>query len=219
MRTMIVLALAGLFLSAPASAVAQESDHLAVSQDGRTWSPSLTGSVLHDAPERWAPGDRATGDFWVRNDGPTPASLSVGLDRSRESAAGALLDSLSFHASVDATSRDLAPDQEATGLAVLRPGESRKVSLTVGFDPDSPNVTQAGSTPIRLRVRLTDTAADVVSGPPSGGAGTGSGASTPGQLPATGSSVDAWMTWAAFAAIGVGSIFLARASGRRRRTS
>lgn len=223
-----MLALAGLLLAAPTAAFAQASDHLAVSQDGHTWSASLDGSVLDDAPQRWAPGDQATGDFWVRNDGPSPASLSVGLEPADDSApASALLDDLSFHATVDSTSRDLARDQEATALAVLRPGESTKVSLAVGFDPESLNASQSEAAPIKIRVRLTDTAGAMAEAPVSGGAAAGSsgattgsgGASTEGQLPATGSRVDAWMTWVAFAAIGVGSVLLAGASGRRRRRS
>lgn len=177
-----MLTLAGLLLAAPTAAFAQTSDHLAVSQDGHIWSATLGGSVLDDAPDRWAPGDRATGAFWVRNDGPTAASLSVGLEPGDDSApASALLDDLSFHASVDSTSGELGRDQEATALAVLSPGESTKVSLAVGFDPESLNASQSETAPIKVRVRLTDTAGAVAEVETSHGTATGSHASAEGS--------------------------------------
>ena len=159
----------------------------------------------------------------MRNDGPTAASLSVGLEPGDDSApASALLDDLSFHASVDSTSGELGRDEEATALAGPSPGESTKVSLAVGFDPESLNASQSETAPIKVRVRLTDTAGAVAEVETSHGTATGSHASaqgSEGHLPSTGSRVDAWMTWVAFVAIGVGSILLTGASGRRRRRS
>lgn len=52
------------------------SDNLALSLDGHTWRHAITTPLFAPAT-RWVPGDVRTERFFVRNDGPTGAGLTV----------------------------------------------------------------------------------------------------------------------------------------------
>ena len=57
---------------------AARADEVGLSLDGQVWT-SVLRRPLFDPAFRWVPGDTETRSLWVRNQGPTPASMRITL--------------------------------------------------------------------------------------------------------------------------------------------
>jgi LPXTG-motif cell wall-anchored protein len=176
-------------LIGPTSVASDRAGVVAVSADAVHWSSSLT-TPLFDPEVRWVPGDRRTASFFVRNGGPTPASLRLDV----RSTAGDLVHTgdVTFSARTGGGAWvPLARDRDSAVLSVapLPVGADAQVDVRATFDPASTNRSQHSSAELWFVVRLTDTKAEPVSS---------------GPLPATGAPALAPVILTAAAVIGIG---------------
>lgn len=161
------------------------------SRDGRTWAPQLTAPLF--APEmRWVPGDRRVASFWVRNGGPAGAVMRVRAE---------VVGDLVHRGDVILRARTArtgwvelgGPVSTADrGPGVGRSGSTR-VDVEATFDPAATNQTQEEQ--VELGVDITLTADRVDEGAP---------------LPATGTTVPAWLLVSAAASLLAGALLLRR---------
>jgi LPXTG-motif cell wall-anchored protein len=211
------LLVAGLVVAAPASAVA--ADEIGLSKDGSSWSSTLP-APLFDPDFRWVPGDDETGSFFVRNQGPTGARLTISV---RAADTDQLLSNadIELSARVDGGSWITLANGVATSAltqrSIIRGGTAR-VDVRVRFDPASANQSQTKSLPLTFIVTLTQasgsgrTPRDNSDDDSNGGGDDG----RDGDLPGTGSTVAPAMLWVAAMLIG-GGLALVRRSKREER--
>ena len=185
----------------PASA----ADEVGLSLDGQTWTDELR-RPLFDPALRWVPGDTEQRSFWVRNQGPSRASMRIRVETKDP---GGLLrrDDIRIDARVSGGSWTPLPDaggaQPLTDQT-LAMGDRVRVDLRVAFVAESTNPSELRELPLRFVVRLTQ-------------AGPGGGKDdddNSGFLPDTGAAVERWLLWVAAGLIGSG---LALLLARRRR--
>jgi len=150
--------LIALFSSAAPAAAAGE---LGISSDGVTFTPTFHGP-LFDSDVRWVPGDTRSATFYVRNEGGTPARMSVDVLGDH---VGDLLDSgdvtITASASSSSGSTTSGVERRLVALPQVAANEIVPVTVRVDFDFSSPNTTQLRSTDLRFRVNLSQTSAEV----------------------------------------------------------
>jgi len=179
------------------AAVAGRPGVVAVSTDGVHWSSGLA-TPLFDSQARWVPGDRRTATFFVRNGGPSAATLRLQV----RAVADELVETrdLRFAARSDGGSWTALPQDEASAVLRVAPlptGEQSRIDVRAAFDPASTNRSQQLSSELWFVVRLTDARTEQ------------------GDLPATGAPVVAPVLLLAGALIGAGAGLLRRRGVRR----
>lgn len=194
-----VQAVVALAVVSAGAAPARAADEVGLSLDGRSWTTDLS-RPLFDPRMRWVPGDVETRSFWVRNQGPTAASLRVAV---RTSDPGALIaeDDIEIAARVrdgrwvPLTGAGPAPDDRVLGDGPLAEGERVRVDLRARFVPWSTNRSERRTLPLVFVVRLSQAGPDGGDGP----------------LPDTGSAVAPWLLWLGGALVtgGVGAVLAA----------
>lgn len=196
---------------------------LQISADGRQWATDYDGDLF--APgTRLAPGGSATAHVYVRNAASGTGHLQVELaDVASEAAlAGLVLDA---HVRDGAALVDHGRHAVAGALVVpqplgsghdLRPGEQRRLDVTLGLPSDAPNIAQDRSLAFTIRVSLGSEQVDIpiVRQPERPEQPERPGRVAPADLGATGADSVSWLI-AASLLVGVGTA-LAR-SGRSSR--
>jgi LPXTG-motif cell wall-anchored protein len=210
MRLAVLLAVPMLMVAAAAPSYAD--DAIGVSTDGVHWSQHLQGS-LFSPPGLWVPGDATTSTFYVRDQGPTTAGMTVQV-RIGPSAL-----SRRVAVSVQVAGSAWTPVQ-GDGRWVAFPGGTvavgapQQVRMRAVFARGSRNPTQSSRLPYAVRVRLVGAGAggNPDGGGPGtttpGGPGTGSPGTTTGAtggLPNTGAPPVGWLLVGAAACLGLGA--------------
>ena len=217
--------LSALAAPAPSSADPENIDGaVGLSLDGTHWSSTLS-RPLFDPSTRWVPGDVEARSFWVRDQGPTGARLTIGVVSSD---ADRLMadDDVTVRARVAGGAwvrlRNGRPSRRLTTESLQR-GATRRVEVQARFAWGSPNRSQVRMLPFHFVVTLTQSVAGENIGDggdhhhdvPGGHHGDGHGVL--GQiLSDTGAAVRPWMLWLAASLIGTGLALLA---ARRRDSS
>lgn len=178
-RVLLALA-AAMTLGVPA---AHGADDVGVSTDGVTWSDGLD-APLFDPAVRWVPGDSRVASLYVRNQGPTGASVTI---EARSVDADALLADDDVQLRARAGGGGWVPLRNGVSSARLTeqtvvPGDVVRVEVDATFDPRATDATQLERLALDVRVVLRD--------------GLGAGAAPPvdgeavgGALPDTGTGV------------------------------
>ncbi|KQO38261.1 LPXTG cell wall anchor domain-containing protein [Aeromicrobium sp. Leaf245] len=191
------------------ASVAYAADEIGLSDDGVTWSSGLD-APLFDPDVRWVPGDSRTESFYVRNEGPSGASLTIearsadeddlladdDIDLRARADGGAWVELRNGVASARLTEREIEQD----GVV--------QVDVNATFDPTSTNRSQVRRLALDLRVRLADAAgtdgesdADADGGADADLDGSGvdadldppEGEEAAGALPGTGTTTEGWI--------------------------
>jgi len=195
-RRGVVLALSMLLvLLAPTAAWA--APEIGLSLDGQTFSEQLA-MPLFEPGMRWVPGDDETRTFFVRNQGPSGATMTIealtpGGDPVLES-------DIALSARVDGGPWvPLDPAVAATDLTVqpVEVGQVATVDVRAVFDPASTNQTQQRELPLTLRVTLAE-------------AVPGGGSVPDGLLPGTGTTLGLGALLLGLALCLVGAVLVAR---------
>jgi len=207
-RAFTITTSAALLLAAVvAAAPARAADEVGLSPDGVVWYDALH-RPLFDPSVRWVPGDAETASFYVRNQGPSAAQLTIEV----RGADGARLLADDVEISARAEGRKwLAIDNGSaspwlTERAMKRGGQVR-VDVQVRFLWQPPNDSMLERLPLDFQVRLVE------AGPSDGAPGPDS--SPDGLLPDPGSAVSLIVIWVAAILIGSGLALLAAARRRR----
>lgn len=141
-----------------AAAPAAAADELGISSDGVTFAPTFHGP-LFDSAIRWVPGDTRDATFYVRNQGGTPARMSVDLLGDH---VGDLLDSgdltITASAGGESGSTTVGEERRLITLPTVEADEIVPVTISVDFTFSSPNNTQLRSTDLIFRINLSQTA-------------------------------------------------------------
>lgn len=190
------------FVLIGAAAPASAADDVGLSLEGTQWSSSLNES-LFDPNFRWIPGDDETASFYVRNQGPTRALLTIGV---RSVDADDLLadDDIALRARVadgDWVALDNGvPSASLTERSIARGGVVR-VDVNATFDPASTNQSQTKQLRLAFDVTLTDSLEGVDD----------SADDHSGVLPGAGSNLGLWIVPIAAGALALGAwILIAR---------
>lgn len=146
---------AALLLTTASSALAD--DRIALSRDGEVWSTQLS-EPLFDPDVRWVPGDTRTESFFVRNESPESAELSIDL---LGSAVDGLVKTgdLTVMASGGGsgwTETDESGTQRLVSNVGVGSASGTRVDVTVAFDADAVNVSQTLGFELDLRVNLQE---------------------------------------------------------------
>lgn len=190
--------------AAPATAAGE----LGISSDGVTYAPTFTGPLFSSAIT-WVPGDSRTATFYVRNQSPDLASLSVKLLGDHM---GELLDSGDITVAATGGGGASVPASDgneqllllASGIAG---GQVVPVQITVDFSYGSPNDTQFESTDLKFKVTLTQSSTT----PPDNGGGNGNGNGGSGSpLPNTGAPQVTWIVILGSILLGTGLAITSR---------
>lgn len=175
---------------------AQAADEIGVSRDGVTWSSSLPGG-LFDSISLWVPGDSETEAFYVRNQGPSNAFLTI---EARSADTDELLSNhdIALRVRVDAGPWvDLVNGEPSESLSQqsIGQGDSVQVDVSATFDPASTNESQGKELALSFSVTL----ADSLEGDD------GDDGDDGGLLPGTGAQLSAWLLVLAGVMLVVGS--------------
>lgn len=223
-RTTTTLLLAAT-LAVVAVAPSYASEGVGLSFDGVHWSSQLS-RPLFSGGLRWVPGDVATRSFWVRNQGPTGARMTIAVTTSDPDRLVAE-DDVNLRARVAGGSwvelRNGAASRRLIRQALQR-GQRGRVEVQAAFDAASTNGSQRSTLPLRFVVTLTQAVGTentsnggpgALPGDHGSGDGTRShGGTSDGILPDTGSDVGPGLLWTAAVLIGSGAAIL---FGRRRK--
>lgn len=196
-----------------AASTAHAADEIGLSNDGVTWSSSLP-KPLFDPDFRWVPGDSETASFYVRNQGPSGAMMTIEA-RSADSDKLMSNDDIAMKARVDGGDwvalANGIPTASLTSRGIRR-GENVRVDVNAVFISSSPNRSQTKELDINFRVHLQDwVAANGGTGSGgTGGNGNGNGSGVTGALPDTGAQIAAWMLGAGVILTVLGSLVVAR---------
>jgi LPXTG-motif cell wall-anchored protein len=205
-RTGLALTVAAAVAAAALGAApARADDEIGLSLDGRHWSDELR-RPLFDPGFRWVPGDTETRSFFVRNEGPSDARMTVRVVS--DDPAGLLADE-----DIDLRARAAGSEwvrfsngQDVTELVeeAIGQGGRARIDVRVAFDPSSTNQSMSEVLPLEVVVTLTE------DGPlPDDG----NDEEPDGILPGTGGVVDPWVVVLGAALLAGGIALLA---GRRR---
>lgn len=204
------------------SAPAHAADEIGFSNDGVTWAPALA-QPLFDPEFRWVPGDSRTATFFVRNQGPTSAVMTI---EARSADADELLghDDIHLHARVAGGS--WVPLRNGIASASLTDegfdaGDVVQIEINAAFDPATVNQSQSKSLPLTFEVTLADAASiPAPEGPDSetpgvetpGSGETAAGPARGGVLPSAGAAVGPGLLLAALMLCALGAVMIARRS-------
>jgi len=152
------------------------ADEIGLSNDGTSWSPSLP-QPLFDPAFRWVPGDSETASFYVRNQGPTSALLTV---EARSADTDELLENEDIMLRARADGGDWVDLENGTASESLNAqsigrGGVVRVDVNVTFDPASTNQAQAKQVRLSFAVTLADALEDADGDGPSDEGGSGGG--------------------------------------------
>ena len=196
-RALVVAACAALAVLAPSTA--QAADEIGFSNDGVTWSSSLPNPVF-DPAFRWVPGDSRTASFFVRNDGPSTALMTIEA-RSADTDELLAVDDIDLQARVVGGSWVAIENGIASGPLTqgsIARGDVVQIQVNATFDPNSSNQSQSKRLPLSFTVTLTDALESVSAGG--------------GLLPSTGAKIGFWPLTLALGASVVGGALVARRS-------
>ncbi|MFT4299492.1 MAG: LPXTG cell wall anchor domain-containing protein [Aeromicrobium sp.] len=179
-----------------------------VSADGVTWTSALAHPVF-DPEMTWIPGDSETGSFFVRNQGPSAAYLTI---EARSTDADALLAS----GDIDLRARiaggedwvvldNGVPSQRLVDQPLARSAVV-EVEVNATFDAASANQSQTKRLAVDFDVTLTE-ASDA-------GDGSGTAGNSGGLLPTTGAAISVWTAAAGAALLAAGSWIMRRRRGQ-----
>ncbi len=199
--------------------LAHAADEIGLSADGSSWSAGLD-DPLFDPDVRWVPGDSRTASFFVRNQGPSGAAMTI---EARSADRDQLIadDDIDLRARADGGEwvdlRNGVASRRLTDRAITRGGVVR-VDVNAVFDPASTNQSQVKRLALDFSVALADAAgsgggADADGGADGDGGGPGSG-DTPAALPDTGAGTTRTVVLVALAAV-VGGIGALGVPGRK----
>ncbi|RZI86994.1 MAG: LPXTG cell wall anchor domain-containing protein [Microbacterium sp.] len=222
---LLAVVLVSLALGASSAAAA---DEIGISEDGTSWGAGLD-EPLFDPAVRWVPGDSRTESFFVRNQGPSGASMTIEarsadrddlleddeIDLRARVAGGRWVELRNGVASTRLTDREIAE------------GGVVEVDVNARFDPSSTNQSQVKRLALDFRVRLSDAAgadgesdADADGGADADADADGSGVDADldlpvagvadGTLPDTGTTTDRWLLVIAGSLVLTGATLLAR---------
>ncbi len=197
LRALVVAACAALAVLAPSTA--QAADEIGFSNDGVTWSSSLPNPVF-DPAFRWVPGDSRTASFFVRNDGPSTALMTIEA-RSADTDELLAVDDIDLQARVVGGPWVALENGIASGPLTqgsIARGDVVQVQVNATFDPNSSNQSQTKRLPLSFTVTLTDALESVSAGG--------------GLLPSTGAKIGFWPLTLALGASVVGGALVARRS-------
>lgn len=177
------------------SSSAYAADDIGLSRDGHTWAATLPGG-LFDESFRWIPGDSHTESFFVRNQGPSRAFMTIEV---RSLDTGELLsnDDITLRARVDdAAWVDLENGDRSESLTQRSIGRTDAVQVDVNatFDPASANRSQTKELALAFSVTLVD-ALD----------GDGGGSGVDRLIPDTGAEISAWLAVSACVMLAIGA--------------
>lgn len=180
-------------LAGPAAA-ADDPGPVAVSTDALHWSNGLT-EPLFDPDVRWVPGDLRTAAFFVRNGGPTPATIQLQV----RAVDDALLRTgdIRFAARADGGTWAALDQDRATSLLRVEPlavADHSTIEIRAEFDPASSNRSQQASADLWFDVRLSQSVVEGDANPAGGN----------GWLPDTGAPALAPLVLAGAGLLGVG---------------
>lgn len=178
------VAAATVLSAAVGAAPAAAGDDVGLSIDGHHWSNEVTRPLL-DPSLHWVPGDRRSASFYVRDQGPTGAHLTIAVETRDPDRLLADHD-IALRARVaSGTWRSLDNGQDAVSLldGPLARGGTVRVDVRVRFRWSSGNTAQVDQLPLDFVVRLTQAGIGDRTGPDTGG----------GFLPGTGSAVESWL--------------------------
>lgn len=180
-------------LAGPAAA-ADDPGPVAVSTDALHWSNGLT-EPLFDPDVRWVPGDLRTAAFFVRNGGPTPATIQLQV----RAVDDALLRTgdIRFAARADGGTWAALDQDSATSLLRVEPlpvADHSTIEIRAEFDPASSNQSQQSSADLWFDVRLSQSVVEGDANPTGGN----------GLLPDTGAPALAPLVLAGAGLLGVG---------------
>jgi LPXTG-motif cell wall-anchored protein len=202
--------LAGMTTVLVASSVsaARAADELGLSADGVHWSLSLS-QPLFDSSQLWVPGDSETARFYVRNQGGTPADLTIDILGSTTSD---LFDTGDLHVTaVGGGATWVTVSERGEHRLLTRPdladGAAVPIDVTVALDADSTNVSQFRSAQLDFRVTLAEVVAD--------GTGTDDDGSGGSPLPGTGSTASPWILPIGAMLLGLGLALVSRRRSER----
>lgn len=185
----LVLAGALALVGSPARA----DDQIGLSLDGQHWTDQLR-RPLFDTDRRWVPGDAAVRSFFVRDQGPTDARMTIQLVLRR----GNTLLPLD---GVELSAREhggqwRALDVVGKGTALLSRaldrGEPVRVDVRARLRWATKNDAQGARLPLDIVVTLTQ----------AGPGGTG------GFIPGTGNAVESWLVLVGVALVGTGAVLV-----------
>jgi hypothetical protein len=158
-RLLLALVVTTVLLGATA---ARAADGIGISDDGTSWSDGLD-APLFDPALRWVPGDSRTETFFVRNQGPSGATMTIEA-RSRDEDELLADDDVDLRARADGGAwvelRNGVASTRLTDGAIGQGGIVR-VDVNARFDPTSTNQSQSRQLALRLRVTLADARGDV----------------------------------------------------------
>ncbi|NYJ01601.1 LPXTG-motif cell wall-anchored protein [Nocardioides thalensis] len=194
---MLPLALSAALALAAADVPSAHADDLALSSDGRHWRNDLR-QPLFDRGFRWVPGDSEVEKFYVRDDGPTDATMTVAVT-TRDPADLLPDDDIEIAARV--SRGEWIPLRNGADLSPLvrrdvERGEVARVDVRVDFLWESTNQSMTDLLPLDLVVTLAQRGTD-----------------PGGHLPDAGSGVSRWLVLLGAALLGSG---VALVAGRRR---
>ena len=183
---------------------AHASDEIGLSLDGRTWTSDLRRPLFEPAM-RWVPGDSETRSLWVRNQGPTGASMRLAV---RSTDLDTLLERDDILISARVRGGRWVPLNDGGAGSpltegALAQGDRLRLDVRVAFVAAATNRSEVDKLPLDFVVRLTQDRP--------GGGGGGEGNSDgwgSGDLPATGAAVEPWLLWLAAGLIGSGLALL-----------
>lgn len=167
--TMIAVPVA-VALAGPAAA-ADDPGPVAVSTDALHWSDGLI-EPLFDPDVRWVPGDLRTAAFFVRNGGPTPATIQLQV-RALDDALLRTGD-IRFAARADGGTWVALGQDRVTSLLRVAPlpaDDHSTIEIRAEFDPASSNQSQQASADLWFDVRLSQAAVEGDAGPAGGSSG------------------------------------------------
>jgi LPXTG-motif cell wall-anchored protein len=209
---------------------ARADDEIGLSADGSSWTDGLD-EPLFDPDVRWVPGDSRTETFFVRNQGPTGAAMTI---EARSADRDELLADDEIALRARAAGGTWVPLQNGAASArltdaVIERGGVVRVDVNATFDPASSNQSQVKRLALDFRVVLADAVgtdgegdADAdgggggdidVDSDSDGGAGADAGSSggeATGALPDTGASTSRWILLLGTASVVAGAIALRR---------
>lgn len=205
----LVIALVALAGAAPAYA----DDDMGFSTDGTHWS-ATPPDALFPASMRWVPGDVEQSAFYVRNQGPTGAKMTINAftsDAARLLSNGAVVISARV-GSGPWTALTAGHTRVRPAVLKVARNATSKVTVQVRF-ARAVTAPMDRTASFRLRILLFQAGGRGV-GPGDDGNGNGGSGSGHGGLPDTGSPVTMAWIWLAAALIGSG---IAMVAPRRRR--
>lgn len=205
MARTLIWATALLLVASPAAA----ADEIGLSVDGVSWSSSLT-QPLFDPAFLWVPGDDETSSFYVRNQGPTGAELTVAV-RSADSDKLLADDDISLWARVGGGSWTRL-DNGSASSALIAPGSATRVDVRVRFAPASLNQSESKSLHLSFGITLAEAPSGGTTDDSDGGDQSDDSDDSDDEsvLPGAGSAADPSWLWLAAGLICGGTIFVRR---------